>query len=315
MDALKLVVCLNLQVTMWSGSRRLTPADLNLPDGSLPPKEIASLGAIHLIDRDELAEFAALKKAAQRACQAWGTDFLGGFAGPDKTLGELTSKLDELQSKFDTKKNELLSKYDAAILKFAAEYPQWAHVIKNRAPTAAYIGQQLAFHYQLFKAVPSSEGEADKANTGLAAETASLGERLLRDVAKGAQECWDNAFNGRSRVKRESLRPVQAIVEKLTNLSFLNSNASKLAQRAQAVLTGLPKCGPIEGRDLDAISGLLLVMMDPTRLISHSRGMFDSAEAEETQATPEPNDATAAPVVWVPPAPPAPAPLDVQTWF
>lgn len=290
MDTLKLVVCLNLQVTMWSGSRRLTPADLSLPNGSLPPKEIASLGAIHLIDKNELSEFAALKKAAHRACQAWGTDFLGGFAGPNKNLADLTKRLEDLKSAFEQKKNELLSRYDAAVLKFAEEYPTWAHVIKSRAPTAAYIGQQLSFHYQVFQVVPSSQQEGGTVNSGLVAEAASLGDRLLRDVAKGAQEAWDNAFNGRARVKRESLRPVRSIVEKLTNLSFLNSNASMLAQRAQDVLKGLPGTGPIEGRDLDAINGLLLVMMDPARLISHSRGMFEPAEVEDAQAAAEIDD-------------------------
>jgi len=281
MTILEKVVCIFLDVHLWTARKKLRPEDLKVTAGSIPPEKLASLGSKKICDQAELAIFGTLKKRAERACETVGVRFLGGYAVPQEKADELVTELNLIQAEFDSKKKGFLSRYDTALETWIADNSQWASIIRAAVEPVDTPRRQLRFAHQAFKIGAADASSADAGiNEGLDAKVGNLGDRLIFEIARDAEKVWEQSFKGKDKVGQKALRPIRSLQEKLRGLSFLDGRASAMAKRIDTGLNAMPKHGPIEGQDLNALIGLVLQMADPDGVKSLQVHDWGSPQAE-----------------------------------
>lgn len=282
MNILEHVACIQLDVRLWSGQRKLCPADLKLAAGSeIPPATLASLGSKRLCDPRDLAPGVMYKKRAERQLDATGVRFLGGWAIPLEQIDPLDTVLAQLWQEADAWKQTFLACYDQVIQDWITANPGWEDLIRRAVEPVERIAGRIQFSHQLFRVAPVAPPDQDAAghNAGLAATTAALGQRLLQEIARQAREVWIESFQGRDQVTRRALRPIQAMGEKLQGFSFIDPVVTPLVERIRLCLAALPKTGPIQGNDLNALTGLLFLLSDPERLHEHGQAVLAGRQA------------------------------------
>lgn len=279
MQILNQIVVIMLNISLWSGRKKLRPEDLaanGVEVDKLPPGTLASLGTKRIIAPEALNPFTSLKKEAERICLAKGVRFLGGFAIPKGNVPGLVEELKEIKHRFQEAKDNLLSDYDKEVSKWIAENPpEWASVIRAAIEPASTIDQAL--HFNFAPVVVGSPEGMEEENEGLDEETDGLLGQLFHEIRVQAKTAYEATFVGRREVTRKALRPIAAMRDKLQGLSFLDPEIAETIHGIDEVVTKLPKSGPITGADLDMLAGLV-----GRRLANIGRPLPDNPqEAEE----------------------------------
>jgi hypothetical protein len=294
-NILQNIVIVTLNITLWSGRKKLRPEDLKLADGSeLPPDKLASLGSKRVMDPEALAPFARHKRRAERDVLAVGTRFLGGYAVPIEKLGELMPKLATIQKAFEETKEDFLAEYDQAVDDWVAENPGWGEVIRRAVEDVAYVRRQLSFSVQSFSITPIEEHQ-----TGLETEINGLADQLRHEVRQVARATWESSYHGKTEVGQKAVRPVRAMLEKIEGLVFLEPGLNELVDGLKAILAALPKTGPIKGADFAALCGALHLLGNIPEAREIAENPPVETEPEEVAAAQEP--APTPPAVPVPP--------------
>ncbi|MDD2273790.1 MAG: DUF3150 domain-containing protein [Desulfuromonadaceae bacterium] len=256
-EILSKLVVVSLSISLWTGRKKLSPEDLGLDFSKLPPEKLATLGSKKICDPEKLAVFSALKRRAERHCEAVGVRFLGGYAIPEDKAEEVMKVLDGVRDEFEKEKTEFLLEYDRSIREWIEANPEWAGIIEVGVEPASTAARRLGFTVQVFK-VKNIDG-LDK---GLNEQTNSLSERLIFEINQQARQAWEESYKGRASVTRKALRPIKSMLDKLRGLEFLSPYLISLAVQVEDVLATLPKTGPIEGRNLTSLIGILHVLGD-----------------------------------------------------
>lgn len=267
------VEVVHLNIALWTGAARLTEADLGLPAGSLPPKELASLGSIKLIEPEEIAKFNALKKRAQRLCEDYGVRFIGAYAIAKTRIVELAEKLDAILEEGMVAKKSLIARYADALDDFCKKHSTYSAVIREKAPTEQYLSNRIWFDYQVFQVSNSTS-----ASNGLAKEVGGLADKLALEISKEAKAIWEEQLEGRAEVRPRTLNSLRVLLDKMTSLSFLNPDIRLMSQALAQTLNTLP-VGNIGGAELDKVTSLVLVLSDPERMRNHAKGLSATAAA------------------------------------
>lgn len=266
------LVCIKLDVHIWSGLKKLRPEDLKV-QGKLPPAEVASLGSKKIISREDLRPFHALKKEAERLLESKGIRFLGGRAISAKDRAAVVGELKRIQQEFEEKRREFLDTYDDRVEHWISSHPEWEDVLRRAIAPKARVAGAISFGFDVFRIQPVVESDGQSASSGdLAQPESTLGGRLLKEVAAEANRAWDESFVGRMEITRRALRPIKSLREKLESLSFLQPGVHKVISEIDQVLGDLPKSGKISGTPLAAIRGLMALLCDSERMLAHCRG-------------------------------------------
>jgi hypothetical protein len=299
-NILQNIVIVTLNITLWSGRKKLRPEDLKLADGSeLPPDKLASLGSKRVMDPEALAPFAKHKRRAERDVLAVGTRFLGGYAIPVEKIGVLMPKLAAIQKAFEETKEDFLAEYDRAVDDWVAENPGWGEVIRRAVEDVVYVRRQLSFSVQSFNITPVEEH-----TTGLEAEVNGLADQLRHEVRQVARSTWDSSYHGKIEVGQKAVRPVRAMLEKIEGLVFLEPGLNELVDGLKTVLAALPKAGSIKGADFAALCGAL-------HLLGNIPEAQEIAENPPVETEPE-EPAGAADQLRGPQAVPVPPPVPIR---
>lgn len=259
MQILSEVIIIMLNISLWSGKKKLRPEDLaanGIDVSKLPPQALASLGTKRIISPDALSAFTNLKREAERICLAKGVRFLGGYAIPKDSVDSLIEELKDIKERFAAEKITFLSEYDKKVADWIAENPpEWAPVIRASVESSATIAERTSFN---FAPVAMDTPKGMEENEGLQEETFGMMGQLYHEVRVAAKQAFEATFVGRREVNRKSLRPILAIREKLQGLSFLDpETVSETISTIDEVIGKLPKKGPINGSDLDMLAGLV----------------------------------------------------------
>ena len=258
LDMLNKLICISLNIHIWSGRKKLQPADLNLNAGEIPPEELASLGVKKICDPDELKTFQNLRRRAERACEAAGVRFLGGYTIPQDKAEAVVDELRKVAADFAEEKEHFLARYSESTEVWLKTIPsQWRHMVAEAIEPIDSIASRLSFAYQTFQ-VQGVEGLDD----GLTASVNTLGDRLIKEISRSAIQTWEASFRGRAKVSQKALRPLRAILEKAKGLSFLEGNLVPVIAGIEEELNGLPKSGYLEGRDFRQLVGVLHALVD-----------------------------------------------------
>jgi len=272
-DRITLVI---LNVSIWSGRKKLRAEDLNLSDGEIPPEDLVSLGSKRVCDPEPLKAFHRLKQSAERACLGVGTRFLGGFAVPQDHTETLAAKLDALKAEFAAETQSFLAGYDRALEDWIAKLPGFEVPIRRAVEPADVVASRLRFGYQLVTIKP-----AEQPGT-LVEEVRHLGDGVFAEVEQMARDLA-SSFEGRDKLHRRALGTFARVREKLACLSFIDPRIQPVVDTIDDWTARLPQTGPIEGGIFNEGMGLALLLSDAERMARHGAGQLAIQQETEPQ--------------------------------
>ncbi len=98
MEFIRETTLVHLKIRCWSGEVKAQKTDITLGQGgSIPPKQLLELGRKKIFPPQALQPLKNLRKAAERACLAVGTRFMGGYAVPDESIESLEKELNDIE--------------------------------------------------------------------------------------------------------------------------------------------------------------------------------------------------------------------------
>lgn len=282
---LQKIICVTLDVHLWSGRAKLRASDIKMGDGGeLPPDDLASLGSKKIVNPENIAKFEALKKEAERECSRVGIKFLGGFAIPDDKGKELAATLDEIGCRFAQEKQLLLDNYDTHIAEWVASHHGWESTIEGATLNRHEVDHKLQYGWQAFRITNAGEADApdDVLNKGLATTAKGLSGQLYFEITQAAGQVMEKSLLGRDRLTQKIKSPFRALRSKLHGLSFIDKRVKPLVATIDHVLEQLPAAGPIEGLALTAIYGLTFILSDEERMKKHGELILAGTPVEES---------------------------------
>lgn len=246
------LVLIALQVKLWSGRRKLSTDDLGLAGGSLPPEVVASLGSKRVCDPASIRVFANMKSGAERLLDQHGLRFLSGYLVPEPAALPLMQALQQYRDRFAEERQSFMGRYDAMIHDWVAAHPAWAEVIRRGVVPADRVERQLHFSVEAYRI-----SSVDGISSDLLRDVGQLEQTLQAEVVTVCRQVLQDSLQGRDRISRRALRPLQMITHKLEGLAFLSDAVMQLHGRISSFLAGLPRRGAISGYRLEALAVLL----------------------------------------------------------
>jgi len=258
LTVLEEIVLFILDIRLWTGRKKLKEEDLavnGIDTNQLPPGTLASLGSKKIIGSDALSPFQSFKREAEKLLLATGVRFLGGYAVPAEKAPEISQRLSELQTNFQSAKTTLLQEYDQKVREWiVSNPPEWAPIIQASVDSVATVDKALQFGFTPVTIQPPKEmPDSDP----LEHQAEGLYGQLCHEIRTMAKTAFDASYVGKSQVTRKALRPIHAIREKLVALAFLDQQIPPLIHSIDDSLNQLPVSGPIEGQYLNLLAGLL----------------------------------------------------------
>lgn len=270
MDTLSKVVCVQVHIETWQARAKLRSSDLrNVKPGDLPPETLATLGSKQLCDREAITWQTRIKKRVERRLTEIGTRFMGGWAIPHDRVEEARVMLDEQKQQFEKHLADLLANLNSLNRKWLEENKEYADILRNDLKTEEYVRQRVQYRYHLFQVIPvGHEGEYEDS---LEKEAESIGDCVLQDVTRMANDYWEKTLAGRDAVSQRALRPLWRLLDKLDGMSIVDLRIGPIADHLREALCKLPDQGKITGNDLNVLHGIALRLSSPEKVLSHSR--------------------------------------------
>jgi len=122
----------DIDISMWTGEKRLQPEDLGIPKESVP--KTFTLGSKKLLPKEVRSKFKNLDYEARKLLDSKSVSFPFGGARfvPKKALVEFVQEMDKLQQKFQKIVDDLIINYNKYKLDIRAEYVAAAHKAYDR---------------------------------------------------------------------------------------------------------------------------------------------------------------------------------------
>lgn len=266
--------------------------DLKLPDGtSLPPKEYVKWGSKQAINPADLKPFKRFYSAAKHLCGKYGLSCLGGYAIPYKVFEEkVQPQLDEFVTAHIDAKDDFLAAYMDRLNDWCAKSPEWADIIRDKAPTLRYLQRQISAGYTTFSIQPS--GACSGGETGLSNYIGGLSQDLYEDIAKHANKFLNESIYQKDEsgnqikacrdvVTVAALRPIRFMRDKMQDLQFIAPGIETLIQDIDEVLDGMPSKGKIENKALNRLYQLTLILSDTDKMRDYTANTIFAAAAKD----------------------------------
>lgn len=268
-DTLKNMVVVVPGISLWTGQKKLRKEDIKVGDGgALPPKEIASLGHIKSVDPEDLAWSTRAKSRLITRCLSVGTRFLGGYAIPVAKKADLIRNLDEIIAEAKNDKAKFIANYADNVEKHVTARPEWEAVLRRVVTPAHEVASKFHFGYSVIEINPAQDGAGE-----LETEVRSMGQGALDEVATEMRALFENSIDGKERITRKTLWPIERVRNKLDGLSFLDGLFSPLVDALDDLLKSVPDKGPIDALTYQRVVNAVLMLSDPERVRQHGKGL------------------------------------------
>lgn len=267
-EVLGKIAVVNLDIHTWTGRKKLRREDIK---GMVPPSTLASLGSKRIVDPKRVAIFETLKRRAERMLSSIGIRLLGGYGIPLDRVQEVVSTLGELRQEFLQAKDQFLVQYDNSIENWISEQGEWGDIIRTVVSPRSEVDRQLGFGWQVFQIQSVSGAE----NTGIEEEMGGLSDQLFAEVSKEATRIFEESFLMKASVKQRAVGQILPIQNKLHGLAFLDPRALVMSNFLDEVMQSMPKTGSVQGRDLSALFGLLVILSSPDKIRQYGQRLLD----------------------------------------
>ncbi len=274
------IAAVQLDVSIWTGRKKLRPEDLRqAAGGAIPPEELASLGSKKTIDPQAIRPFQRLRKRAERKLALRGVRFLGGWAIPVDQVDDAVAELEGIRQEFVEERRKLLDNYSQLIDEWCEKFPDWAAIIRSAVEPVPVVERGLRFSFQVFKVAPAAESAASASDArvgGLQQEAEGLGDGLLHSIAEEARDWWERTLKGASSLSRRSLSRLESIRDKLEAWSFLDTWPDRLTQQIDMIVDEVSGQPTIEPPQLDSLKAVVQLLQDPIQARRHAQLMEQS---------------------------------------
>ncbi len=255
MMLLEKVTCVCLNVSVWTGAKKLRPEDFK--GVSVPPEEIVSLGQKKTHDKSALKDFSTLKMRAARYLDGIGTTILGGkvWAIPEHELDDAIVFIEKLKNQFEVAKQVFISNFYQVQEDWLEKNAEWASILRPYLESATSVQGKFSFSWQTFKMV-QAEDETDLEES----VKSDMVSNIMKDISRLAREFSDATKEMKESVPQKSLGRLHRLVVKLEGLSFTTSAASMVAAELRELL---PEEGSIKGMALYKLRRLVIQLSNP----------------------------------------------------
>lgn len=284
------LVCVMLDVHIWSGRRLLEKTDLihaNEEFRKLPEKELANLGSVKICDPEDIKKFHAVKGRAERALKRAGLPILGAIGVPESQFEAVHAELVGFQKEFNALEASFLKSYDDRIAAWKTKHilqnPSWS-VLFNSVPTAKHVAGRIGFDFHPYRIEAPADDLKPELNARYNEQVGGLKGALLSEVAAEASKLMQSYLQKgdphaekerRDYVTQKTLGPLKRAGEKLKSFAFLDPTIGPLAEFVEHHIASLPNVGRIDGPDLLKIWSLSLALASPARAAEIGRRAAD----------------------------------------
>ncbi|MDO9100079.1 MAG: DUF3150 domain-containing protein [Caldisericota bacterium] len=272
------LVCVLLEVHIWSGRRHLDKTDLvhsNPEFRKLPEKDLANLGSVKICDPEDIKKFHTIKGKAERALKRAGLPVLGAIGIPIDNFDDVHDELVQLQAEFTALAGTFISDYDQRVsdwkMKHTLANPAWANLFAH-IPTATHVAGRIAFDFHPFKISAPADDMKPELNARYESQLKGLKGELMSEVANEATSLITDYLTGsgqggivkrREYVTQKTIGPLKRAAAKLNSFRFIDSTIGPLADVIEEVLKSLPPSGRIDGNGLIKVWSLARMLSSP----------------------------------------------------
>jgi hypothetical protein len=258
-------VIVNLDVSMWTGEKKIDAVDIGLSESEVP--EIVTLGHKKTINPERMRAFKKLRTRARTRLETVGTTLPFGYLIPMAEAVAAAKDLITIQTEWDQEKESLKLDYAGEIEAWIQKHPQQEAAIRAAAVPWAEVDKQLRFRFQPYKA-SAFEGlnPQDLAilNQGFVQAIESAYGKLLRECSLTAKKVVKAL--GNENFGQKGLRPLKAMVQKLQGLSFLDQRIRPLYEGIEKLLSEVPQSGYLDNASVGRLSHALSGLTDPQEI-------------------------------------------------
>tara|TARA_R110001592_G_scaffold221139_2_gene475793 strand:+ start:4600 stop:5529 length:930 start_codon:yes stop_codon:yes gene_type:complete len=236
MEFIRGTTLVHLKIRCWSGEKKASrDSDIQLGlNGKMPPQKMLDLGRKKIFPPNALDPMSNLRKAAERACLAVGTRFMGGYAVPDGDIDALANKLDDINQKFDAALSEFLTTFDDKrdIWLEEEEVREFAHILENQIPGSSEVATSYAFGFTLYKMEPLEGFEPDEAE---------IANQVLHEIGSGCREMVKGLLKRSTAISGAKMREMlEPTLNKLDMLSFGNGRILAVLREFKSLYQMIP---------------------------------------------------------------------------
>lgn len=260
--ALQNLMVVSLAMPVWSGTKVMTPAELNAAGGTALPAELVTNSGKRVIDPKLLNPFSALRRKAQRMLGAIGVSFVGGaYAIPVAEADKTLQTLELIISEYEKERDRFLADYDANVESWIAQNPGYEELLRTGCLTKSEVAKKFGAYYTTLKL--STDSERDRNRAGQVVD--DLSSKALDEVSKDASDYAKGILN-KSAISRRGIPRIQAIRDKLFGLGFLSNTITPVVQMIDSVLVKLPSEGELEGGMASEWKSLVMLLANRSML-------------------------------------------------
>lgn len=245
---LKDVAMVMLNITVWSGAKKLEPSDfINVDVDDLPSSRVASFGIKHLIDKERLAPFKSVRGYADRLCARWGTRFLGGFAVPQDCVEHVSQELRLLCDRFEQEIDRFMADYDQATEEWINSNPEFGEVLRRSILPPAVVRSRFKASYSIFEI----DAHPRDTTQSLGSVTTDLIDSVLLGVVGSLKTLIDRS-SALKTYRHEVRDTIAETAQKIRRFAFMDASGGMitLADDLQRAATGN---GTIKGAEFDSL--------------------------------------------------------------
>jgi hypothetical protein len=198
----------------------------------MPPEKLLDLGRKKIFPPKALDPLMSKRKAAERACLAEGTRFMGGFAVPDDVVEGLLAKLEDIKETFYSELQVFLADFDRNKEAWIAENDEFAHIIRDQVPDRETVSKSFEFSIKLYKLQPLEGFEPDENE---------VANQILHEVGLTCKQMSDRMLDRKRSISGKNLsEQLDPLIKKLDTLSFGNGRILKVLNEFFALQKAIP---------------------------------------------------------------------------
>lgn len=252
---LKDVAMVMLNISVWSGAKKLEPSDfINVDVHDLPSSRVASYGIKHLIEKERLQPFKTIRGQAERICSRYGTRLLGGYAIPQECVDAVGIEVQALCAKFEDEIEIFMQQYDDSISDWIGRNPDFAEPLRRAMLPRAQVKSRFKASFSIFEV---SASPRDKTNS-LAAVGSELLDSVLLSVLTAIKPQLERKSNGSvpDWCRVEVRQTIAEAAQKLRRFAFCDRSGGMvlLADELEASVVGT---GKIHGPEFDRLWSII----------------------------------------------------------
>lgn len=266
--ALENLTVLSLTMPVWSGTKVMTPSELNAAGGTALPTTLVTNGGKKVIDPKQLNVFSALRRQAHRLLGSQGVAFAGGaYAIPNNLADAIMQKLELIINEYEHARDDFLANYDKYVEEWIAQNPGYEALLRAGVLTQAEVEKKFGAYYTTLKLSTSTPRDRERADQVVE----DLGSKALDEVSKDAAD-YARSILTKSEVSRRGLNRIRLLRDKLYGLGFLSSAITPVVRLIDNVLGKIPMKGDLQGSVASEWKALIMLLANREMLGQFANG-------------------------------------------